>query len=395
MPELTTMAIEAFVSAKRIESYLLAPEISGNTTDSPSISFEDASIAWPSDEEKVDGDERYVLRNINASFPDKELSVITGNTGSGKSLLLASILGESDLLKGRINVPKPPSIFDRHDQKATKENWIIPNSIAFVAQIPWIENASIKDNILFGLPFDEYRYKKTLEVCALGKDLEIMPDGDGTEIGARGINLSGGQRWRVTFARALYSRAGILILDDILSAVDATTGRFIFEQGLAGELGVGRTRILVTHHIALCKSRTKYLVELGDGTVEHAGLLSELEQDGTLINIISHDENAKKAQEDEDATAVNSEISSDEGEIMNKVNSKTTAKKFVEEERREKGAISKAIYLKYIQSSGGFSFWTVASLLFISQQAVTVGTYEKTVFSDLDRIPDFCYFIDC
>jgi len=394
MPELTTMAIEAFVSSKRIQSYLLAPEISGNTTDSPNISFEDASIAWPSDEEKVEGDERYVLRNINANFPDKELSVITGNTGSGKSLLLASILGESDLLKGRINVPKPPSIFDRHDKKATKENWIIPNSIAFVAQVPWIENASIKDNILFGLPFDEYRYNKTLEVCALGKDLEIMPDGDGTEIGAQGINLSGGQRWRVTFARALYSRAGILILDDILSAVDATTGRFIFEQGLTGELGVGRTRILVTHHIALCKSRTKYLVELGDGTVEHAGLLTELERDGTLTTIISHDEIAKKAQEDEDATAVNSEVSSDHGGTVNKVNSKTIAKKFVEEERREKGAVSKAIYLKYIRSSGGISFWTVALLLFVSQQAVTVGTCEQAVLSDLDRMPPFRYFID-
>jgi ABC-type multidrug transport system fused ATPase/permease subunit len=374
MPELTTLAIDAFVSTKRIQSYLLGPELSGSTTEAPTISFEDASVAWPSEEEKTDGDERYVLRNINASFPDKELSVITGNTGSGKSLLLASILGESDLLKGCIKVPKAPSISDRHDQKATKDNWIIPNSIAFVAQIPWIENASIKNNILFGLPFDEYRYNKTLEVCALGKDLEMMPDGDETEIGAQGINLSGGQRWRVTFARALYSRAGILILDDILSAVDATTGRFIFEQGLTGELGLGRTRILVTHHIALCKSRTKYLVELGEGTVEHSGLLSELEEDGTLTNIISHDENAKKAQEDEDATAVNSEASSDQGEAVNKINSKTVAKKFVEEERREKGAISKAIYLKYIQSSGGFSFWMVAALLFLSQQAVTVGT---------------------
>jgi ABC-type multidrug transport system fused ATPase/permease subunit len=391
MPELTTMAIDAYVSSKRIQSYLLAPEISGNTTDSLSISFEDASIAWPSDEEKVDGDERYVLRNINANFPDKELSVITGNTGSGKSLFLASILGESDLLKGRINVPKPPPIFDRHDQKATEGNWLIPNSISFVAQIPWIENASIKDNILFGLPFDEYRYNKTLEVCALGKDLEMMPDGDETEIGAQGINLSGGQRWRVTFARALYSRAGILILDDILSAVDATTGRFIFEQGLTGELGVGRTRILVTHHIALCKSRSKYLIELGDGTVEHAGFLSELEQDGTLTNIISHDENAKKAQEDEDATVVHSEVSSDHRETLNNVNSKTVAKKFVEEERREKGAISKAIYWKYIQSFGGFSFWTVALLLFLSQQAVTVGTCEKTVLGDLERISTYFY----
>jgi hypothetical protein len=166
-------------------------------------------------------------------------------------------------------------------------------------------------------------------------------------------------------------------LDDILSAVDATTGRFIFEQGLTGELGIGRTRVLVTHHIALCKSRTKYLVELGDGTVEHAGFLSELEEDGTLTKIITH-------EGDEGATAVNSEVSSDHGETFDQTNMKTVVKKFVEEEKREKGAIAKGIYLKYINASGGFPFWLVAMLLFISQQAVTVGTFEKTskVFSD-------------
>jgi ABC-type multidrug transport system fused ATPase/permease subunit len=199
MPELTTMAIDAFVSVKRIQSYLQAPEISINTKDSPDISFDDVSIAWPSDEEKKDGDERYVLRDISVSFPNRELSVVTGKTGSGKSLLLAAILGEVDVLKGSINVPKPPH--ERYDQKATKDNWIIPNSIAFVAQIPWIENASIKDNILFGLPFDENRYNKTVEVCALGKDLEMLPDGEATEVGSNGVNLSGGQKWRVTFAR--------------------------------------------------------------------------------------------------------------------------------------------------------------------------------------------------
>lgn len=199
MPELTTMAIDAFVSVKRIQSYLQAPEISTNMKDSPEISFEDASIAWPSDEQKVDGDEHYVLRDINVLFPNKELSVVTGKTGSGKSLLLAAILGEVDVLKGNVNVPVAPR--DRHDHKATKDNWIIPSSIAFVAQIPWIENASIKDNILFGLPFDEYRYNKTLEVCALRKDLDMLPDGDATEVGSNGVNLSGGQKWRVTFGR--------------------------------------------------------------------------------------------------------------------------------------------------------------------------------------------------
>lgn len=238
------------MSCKRIEKYLAAPEITKNTTNtnSPTISFENASIAWPSDEEKEDGDERYVLRNLDISFPEKELSVVSGKTGTGKSLLLASILGEVDILSGRINVPNPPPSSLRHDAKANASNWIIPTSIAFVAQIPWIENASIKENILFGLPFDEYRYKKTIEVCALRKDLEMLGDGEETEIGANGINLSGGQRWRVTFARALYSRAGILVLDDIFSAVDAHVGRFIFERGLTGTYFLSLSLPLIAQH---------------------------------------------------------------------------------------------------------------------------------------------------
>ena len=234
IPELTTNLIDAWVSSARIEKYLSAPEITKNTNDAPNISFENAAIAWASDEDEEDGDERYVLRNVNIAFPEKELSVVSGKTGTGKSLLLASILGEVDVLEGKINVPSPPHTLSRHDHLATPDNWIIPSAIAFVAQIPWIENASIKDNILFGLPFDGYRYKKVLEVCALKKDLDMLADGENTEIGANGINLSGGQRWRVTFARALYSRAGILVLDDIFSAVDAHVGRFIFEKGLTG-----------------------------------------------------------------------------------------------------------------------------------------------------------------
>lgn len=376
IPELTTDLLDAWISIDRIEKYLNAPEVVKNTNDAPNISFEDAQIAWPSDngEESEDANLRYILSNINVSFPEKELSVISGKTGTGKSLLLAAILGEVDVLGGKVNVPRAPQTKDRHDHLANKDNWIIPSSVAFVSQIPWIENASIKDNILFGLPDDEYRYSKVLEVCALKKDLEMLADGEKTEIGANGINLSGGQRWRVTFARALYSRAGILVLDDIFSAVDAHVGRFIFEKGLTGELGVGRTRILVTHHVALVKSRTKYIVELGEGTVENAGLVKELEADGTLMQIISHEENEVGAQEDEDPTAVNSEESSNAETVepLKKIESKV-AKKFVEEEKREEGRVKTHIYLSYMKSSGGWPFWSTAVFLFAMLQSLVTG----------------------
>lgn len=375
IPELTTDLIDAYISIQRVAKYLMAPEITKNTFDAPSISFEKASIAWPSDEEKEDGDLRYVLRDLDIAFPENELSVISGKTGTGKSLLLAAILGEVDVLSGKISVPLSPNSLERRDHLANNDNWIIPSSIAFVAQIPWIENASIKDNILFGLPFDEQRYQKVIEVCALRKDLDMLPDGERTEIGANGINLSGGQRWRVTFARALYSRAGILVLDDIFSAVDAHVGRFIFENALTGELGVGRTRILVTHHVGLVKSKTKYVVELGDGTIENAGLVTDLEEAGTLQKILSHEEHSAEMQDDDDPTMVNSEDSSDveTGEILKKVDSKKAVKKFVEDETREQGRVKTRIYLDYMQSSGGWPFWTIAMFAFTILQGIATG----------------------
>ncbi|ESZ94394.1 putative ABC bile acid transporter [Sclerotinia borealis F-4128] len=387
IPELTTDLIDAYISIKRIQRYLDGPEISENTSDAPNVSFEKASIAWPcaEGEDEMDGNERYVLRNVDVSFPKGELSVISGKTGTGKSLMLASILGEVDILAGKVHVPRGPRAADRHDHLANKDNWIIPTSIAFVAQIPWIENASIKDNILFGLPLDEGRYQKVIEYCALRKDLEMLGDGEHTEIGANGINLSGGQRWRVTFARALYSRAGILVLDDIFSAVDAHVGRFIYEKGLTGELGVGRTRILVTHHVALCKAKAKYLVELGDGTVESAGFLSDLEEAGTLERIISHEETSEQIAEDEapiteseSSTVINASESSDDentnGNSLTKVQSrKEEPKKFVEEETREQGRVKGKVYGHYIKASGGWSFWSLAVIAFIGQQFLITG----------------------
>ena len=214
VPELVSDGLEAFVSVKRINEYLNAPEKSAKTVPNEAIVFQNASIAWPSDEEN-NNESRFVLRDIDLQFPRKELSVISGATGSGKSLLLAALIGEADQVSGIIARPEPPLAKDRYDYRANKSDWILDSAIAFVAQIPWIENATIKENILFGLPFDSGRYKKVLSCCALEKALEILPDGDQTDIGANGINLSGGQRWRVSFARALYSRAGILVLDDV------------------------------------------------------------------------------------------------------------------------------------------------------------------------------------
>ncbi|KAI0126931.1 P-loop containing nucleoside triphosphate hydrolase protein [Xylariales sp. AK1849] len=406
IPELTTDLLDCWVSVKRIDAYLKGAEIEQFTKEADEVTFDDATIAWPA-EQKDDDPDRFILRNVNVTFPKGELSVISGKTGAGKSLMLAAILGEVDILSGSISAPRAPPLSERHDSKANKGNWIIPGAIAFVAQIPWIENATIKDNILFGLPFDESRYTKTIEVCALKKDIEMFVDGESTEIGANGINLSGGQKWRITLARAIYSRAGILVLDDIFSAVDAHVGRHIFEKCLNGELGVGRTRILVTHHVALVEPKAKYLVELADGSVKNAGLVSELEEAGTLEQIKSHEQTELEIQADEDATAVNSEETSqadDEpiGEPLAKTPSKVQApKKFVEEETREQGAIKRHVYSIYLRDSGGWVFWSSVVLFFLGVQSLVLGrswwlkiwtgTYEEASIQNHTAHPAYAY----
>ncbi|KAL8859663.1 MAG: hypothetical protein Q9178_003777 [Gyalolechia marmorata] len=389
IPGLTSDGLEAWVSLQRIGQYLDAPEKEAYSIPSEAVAFEGASIAWPSDSHEEDPD-RFVLRNINLHFPAKELSVISGKTGSGKSLLLAAILEEADKIAGSIKVPRAP--LQRYDHKANKSNWVIDAAVAFVAQIPWIENATIKDNILFELPFDKQRYDKVLSSCALTKDLEMLPDGELTEIGANGINLSGGQRWRVTFARALYSRAGILVLDDIFSAVDAHVGRQLFEEALIGELGKGRTRILVTHHLGLCLSRTAYAVSLNAGTVEYAGLVKELQQRGVLPQLRSEREElpttqpidikdvvealTKAGDEDENlrkiiTTVTDCSVRTDDSEVDTR--GKGQPKKFTEDENREKGSVKIGIWKEYLGTSGGWWFWPSIVLFFIFYQLLVLS----------------------
>jgi ABC-type multidrug transport system fused ATPase/permease subunit len=368
--------VDAKVSIGRIQKYLEMQEILENTSPADTISFKSASIAWPQDDMGEDQNARFVLRNIDLAFPHGQLSVISGKTGSGKSLLLASLLGECDLLEGVIQRPKPPSIDVRFDHKATADNWIIPSSIAYVAQIPWIENATIKDNIIFGLPFSVVRYKKTLSACSLERDLDILVDGEMTEIGANGINLSGGQRWRVTLARALYSRAGILVLDDIFGAVDVQVGRWIFENALTGELGQGRTRILATHHPALCISRATFAVILGHGTIEQAGSIDDLTISGSPINMLERKavavakEGEYQMPDDIIVQKLKRTMSHSSANFYANTTENAKPRTYIEEEHRESGSVKKRIYLEYFRASGGLFYWCICLFVFICASVI-------------------------
>ncbi|KAJ5994040.1 hypothetical protein N7451_009764 [Penicillium sp. IBT 35674x] len=270
----------ARLNAQRMEVYLKEPELEKILDPSPtgSVAFRDACIAWPSEKQQKNQEkivlpsDHFVLRDMNIEFPTGELSIIHGETGSGKSLLLSAILGEADLLRGRIDSPAQE------------------HPVAFVSQTPWLQNATVKQNILFGSPLDEARYQKVLRACALETDLAALTLGDETYIGLRGVKLSGGQRARVALARAIYSRANVMVLDDIFAALDSHVSREVF-AALTGELCHGRTRILATHHVSLCLTKASYVVEIHNQTIRDARVIESSERipyesksDSTLLD---------------------------------------------------------------------------------------------------------------
>ncbi|GAB1210281.1 hypothetical protein APSETT445_009072, partial [Aspergillus pseudonomiae] len=285
IPELLSNMLDALGSMRRLDEFFMAPEKQPNLTPSTDIGFHNATVAWFGTATK--DHLPWTLRELNLDFPRGELSIISGRTGSGKSLLLAATLGECDILHGEVKAPVQPHHDDIWSVSITSEWWIVDSAVAYVAQLPWIEAATVKENILFGLPLHAERYKEVLHACALLADLEIFPDGERTEIGPNGVNLSGGQKARISLARALYSRAGILILDDIFSAVDVHTAQHLYKHALTGPLATGRTRILATHHVGICLPDAGYIVHLQNGMVEFAGKPADLQDNAVLEAVLN------------------------------------------------------------------------------------------------------------
>uniref|UniRef100_A0A915IZK5 ABC-type glutathione-S-conjugate transporter n=1 Tax=Romanomermis culicivorax TaxID=13658 RepID=A0A915IZK5_ROMCU len=226
------------------------------------VQIRNGNFAWEKQTEKANA----IIRDINLAIPKGHLTAVVGKVGSGKSSLLLSILGEMEHLSGYVAVN---------------------GSIAYVTQQAWIQNMSLKDNILFGRPFNDTLYDKVLDVCSLKTDIKNLPDGDATEIGEKGINLSGGQKQRVSLARAVYHNADIYLFDDPLSAVDAHVGKHIFEKVLSND-GIlkHKTRILVTHALHNLKNMDKIFV-MTDGQITESGTYRELlDKRGAFSNIL-------------------------------------------------------------------------------------------------------------
>ncbi|KIP03522.1 hypothetical protein PHLGIDRAFT_534840 [Phlebiopsis gigantea 11061_1 CR5-6] len=302
--------IQAKVALDRITDFLHNTElldpftehneavISPTVAESEVIGIRDASFTWD-----LDGAATTSFGARRRSFTlviEKELAfmrghinLIVGPTGCGKTSLLMALLGEMHYL------PMGPGSYVSLPRAG---------GVAYHAQESWILNETIRNNILFGSPYDQERYEKVIRQCALDRDLSLFDAGDATEVGERGVTLSGGQKARITLARAVYSSTDILLLDDVLAALDVHTAQAIVDKCLKGDLVRGRTVILVTHNVALAAPIAEFVVSLGsDGRIKSQGSLSStLSKDTKLSAHV-----AKEASEIERADEVIDEAKED------------------------------------------------------------------------------------
>ena len=225
-----------------------------------------------------------VLQSLSIRFPAHVLSLIIGRVGSGKSSLLLSLLSEMHRQRGTVTLPH-----SRH-------------RIAYTAQVPFLASASIRSNILFGLPYEADWYQRVLEACALDVDIGRLVAGDGTVVGENGLTLSGGQKMRVSLARAVYTRADVYMLDEPLGAVDAHVGLHLFNRlfGVDGLLH-GRTVLLVSHQVQYAP-RCDVVMMMDGGRVVESGSYEQLQAKGIDFRAIvadAHTGDGTAGEEDE------------------------------------------------------------------------------------------------
>ncbi|KFP60508.1 Canalicular multispecific organic anion transporter 2, partial [Cariama cristata] len=398
LPQVISNIAQTSVSLKRIQQFLSHDELDPNCVETTviapgnAISVTNATFSWGKELKPS-------LKDINLLVPSGALVAVVGHVGCGKSSLVSALLGEMEKLEGEVAVK---------------------GSVAYVPQQAWIQNATLKDNILFGQASNEQKYQNVLEACALKTDLEVLPGGDQTEIGEKGINLSGGQRQRVSLARAVYSNSDIYLLDDPLSAVDSHVAKHIFDK-VIGPDGVlkGKTRILVTHGISFLP-QVDHVVVLVDGKISEMGSYQDLlKQNKAFAEFLRNYALDEDIEEDEPTSTVRagnksnllqpslalalpqyalfllfvltrqlSVISSEGGECPNKMSTKRRVcekkpaepplprknpnEKLIQAETTEMGTVKLTVFWQYLKAVGPV-ISLVICFLYCCQNAAAIG----------------------
>ncbi|KAL7418721.1 hypothetical protein Q5752_006404 [Cryptotrichosporon argae] len=302
------------------------------------IRIHNATFSWGADASD------FKLQVPDVTFPKGKISLIAGPTGSGKTSVLLSLIGELHF------EAKPESYFH------------LPRlgGVSYAAQESWCSSDSIRDNILFGEPYEEERYNAVVHDCGLETDLKLFDDGDATEVGEKGITLSGGQKARITLARAIYSKTAVVLLDDVFSALDTLTSRFILDNLFRGSLVKDRTVLLVTHHISLAAPIADYMLVLHEnGTVRSAGAID----DDMLSQAGESDIDAAEGQGSDGANKpVPAEL---------KAEATKPVAKLVKAEEKSEGRISKRAMFSFFRMFGGPVFWSLYFGLLVAGHALS------------------------
>ncbi|GLT85717.1 hypothetical protein SLE2022_038970 [Rubroshorea leprosula] len=362
LPNIITQVANANVSLKRLEELFLAEErvLLPNPPLDPqqlAIEIKNGYFSWDSKAEQP------TLSDVNLDILVGSLVAVVGSTGEGKTSLISAMLGEL------------PSI--------SNASVIIRGTVAYVPQVSWIFNATVRDNILFGSSFDLGRYEKAIDVTALQRDLDLLPGGDLTEIGERGVNISGGQKQRVSMARAVYSNSDVYIFDDPLSALDAHVGRLVFDKCIKGELG-GKTRVLVTNQLHFLSQVDRILL-VHEGTVREEGTFEELSKNGILFQKLLENagkmEEYKEEKEEGDASdnkaskPLANGVGNDFPKDAHSGNKSKEGKSvLIKQEERETGVVSWKVLMRYKNALGGFWVVMVLFACYVSTEVLRVSS---------------------
>ncbi|KAL2057140.1 hypothetical protein ABVK25_002879 [Lepraria finkii] len=293
--------------------------------------------------------EPFKLHGVDFSVGRNELIAVIGGVGSGKSSLLAALAGDMRRTNGSITMG------------ATR---------AFCPQYAWIQNTSVKENILFSKDYDRRWYESVVDACALRPDLEMLPNGDLTEIGERGITVSGGQKQRLNIARAIYFNSDIILMDDPLSAVDAHVGRHIFDNAICGLLK-DKCRILATHQLHVL-SRCDRIIWMQEGRIETID---------TFANLMNNNESFQKmmvstAQEEkvEKEAVVNEDDIEDEKKAAKKRKQAKRGAALMQQEERAVKSVGWNVYDAYIRASGSIFYGPLVLMVLVISQGANIAT---------------------
>lgn len=331
---------KATIPVERVNKYMEEPDRDDDSADPSTriLRFDHASFAWPSTS-------KLVLEDLSFDFPIG-LTVVRGHVGAGKSSLLLAALNEMEMHGGRLIRPDEP--------------------VGYAQQLPWLQNRTIRENIVFHQHFDPARYRQVLHACALAPDLASLQDGDQTKLEEGGVGLSGGQKARVALARAIYSPCRILLLDDPLAALDHDTASTIVQRFLGGPLAKDRTIVMVTHRDDLVLRIADQVIDVVDGKARVASpeqIRRELEHP---YHGVAGSSGASSDTAYEDAETRHQEVL--QGDTAPAAGIRDQP-----EEAGETGGVSMSVFTKYMKA-GGWYLWVCLAVF-----------YGLTRFCDISR----------